>query len=429
MRLYLATGEQRYLDWCRTIIANIDRWSGHDSFSNLERVAAGQIGIHQIQPKVHSHTLHMNLMGFLKLYRVSGDESLLRKVRGAWDDIAAKHTHVTGGVSVKEHYKAPCELPADGEVVETCASMSWIQLCQDLLELTGDAKYADAIERLLWNHVLAAQTCDGDGFRYQTPLNGVKPAGYFTGPDCCSSSGPRIIAMAPTLIYARGPEGLYVNQFVPSAACIPLDSGQEIQIRQTGDFPVGQRVRIEIQLAQPETFALHVRLPAWCDQPALTINSNPAAAFTPGRYAVLRRTWQAGDAVELTLPMSFRWLRGGHLQESLGCLSRGPIVYVLDSVWFDPPAEQALAAGPWAVRLDPAHPSADLAAAPTPPNALGPACRVEAVGPTGQTAGAVMVPFTNVGFWYRNASDRLDPKAPRYRYAVWLLAAGGPQRR
>lgn len=87
--------------------------------------------------------------------------------------------------------------------------MSWMQLTQMLLELTGESKYADAMERLMMNHVFAAQDCETGTCRYHTAPNGTKPASYFHGPDCCTASGHRIISMLPTFMYAeRGKEFL-----------------------------------------------------------------------------------------------------------------------------------------------------------------------------------------------------------------------------
>ncbi len=97
LRLYIATGNRKYLEWSQWVIDNIDRWSGHNAFSKLDKVADGTMGVHELQPRVHAHTLHMNLLGFLRLYQITGDEKLLGKVRGAWRDIAGRQMYVTGG--------------------------------------------------------------------------------------------------------------------------------------------------------------------------------------------------------------------------------------------------------------------------------------------------------------------------------------------
>src|SRR5262249_40181085 len=150
----------------RWVVANLDKWSGWDAFSKLDRVAEGALGMHQLQPYTHVHTFQMNFLGLLRLYEISGDALMLRKVRGAWDDTVRRQMYITGGVGVGEHYEPGVYKPVTGDVAETCATMSWLQLNQALLELTGDLKYADVTERLLWNHIFASQTVDGDSYRY-----------------------------------------------------------------------------------------------------------------------------------------------------------------------------------------------------------------------------------------------------------------------
>jgi DUF1680 family protein len=94
LRLYQKTGVPRYLDWSRWVVGNIDRWSGWDAFSKLDRVADGTMGIHEVQPYVHSHTFQMNFLGFLRLYRITGDATLLRKVKAVWDDVASRQMYL-----------------------------------------------------------------------------------------------------------------------------------------------------------------------------------------------------------------------------------------------------------------------------------------------------------------------------------------------
>jgi len=464
-RLGRVSGDAKYLDWSQWAVGSIDRWSGCDTLSNLDKVASGEMRLNQIQPNVHAHTLHMNLLGLLELYQATGDEALLRKVRGAWRDMVTYRLYITGGVSVAEVYRPDFDLPNTGNVVETCATMSWMLLNQRLLELTGEPHFADVIERLLWNHLPAAQTVDGDGWRYHTPLAGWKPEGCFTGPDCCSSSGPRILAMVPSFLYALTRDGIAVNQYVASAAKTKLPSGNELAIRQVTDYPAGEKVAIEVAPARPERFALRLRLPSWCEKPAIAVNGQPVTdELTPRSYAVLTRDWKQGDRVELTLPMQARWTAGRQGNDGLYALVRGPVVYALDSVWCDEPTRKALVGdakgdpfpGLSGVLLDPDALDAGLTPAETPKRALGPAwrarialadggvpgatpkfllgretkdlgtlkpeleCGTPATG--GSRALATMLPFANVGTWYRTDAERNERKGRRDAYAVWLPA-------
>ena len=259
LRLYQNTGKGEYLEWGKWVIANIDRWSGWNAFSNLDLVAEGKMGVHELQPYVHSHTFHMNFMGFLRLYCITGDVTLLNKVKGAWEDIAKRQMYITGGVSVAEHYEHDFVKPISGNVVETCATMSWMQLTQFLLQLTGEVKYADAMERLMFNHVFAAQTCDGDGLRYHTAPNGVKPAGYFRSPDCCTASGHRMISLLPTFFYAIDSKGVFVNQYISSEYV-----SDAIKLKVETEYPQGELIKINVVSVDKGKKALHLRIPDWC---------------------------------------------------------------------------------------------------------------------------------------------------------------------
>jgi len=422
LRLYQATGDRKYLEWSQWVISNIDRWSGHNAFSKLDKVADGTLGVHELQPRVHSHTLHMNLLGFLRLYQTTGDKTLFRKVRGAWHDIADRQVYITGGVSVAEYYRPDHYLPLTGEVVETCATMSWIELSQYLLELTANPVYADAIEKLLWNHLFAAQTIDGDIFRNHTPLNGTKPAGYFREPDCCTASGPRIAAKIPLLIYAVGENAIYVNQFVESKAEVRMDSGNIVTLIQETDYPSEDKIIIIVEPQKEEQFTLNIRLPDWCSKPSLSVNGQAIGGLKSGTYAKLDRQWKKGDRVTLSLPMQVQWVKRSHTSEDLWTLKRGPVVYSFDTVCWDEQVAGGLGSVPEdlskiiKVVIEKPKQAADL----KPAGVLGPAFPVKVVLPNGKRVEVKAVPFANIGRWYSDAAQKPDHNERRYAYAVWL---------
>ncbi len=431
MRLYADTGDAKYLQWVQWVVSNIDRWSEHDTFSNLDKVADGTMTLDQVQPYVHAHTFHMNFLGFLRLYRATGDASLLRKVQGAWNDIAARQMYITGGVSVGEHYEGGHNLPITGSVVETCASMSWLELNQSLLEITGDTKYADAMEKLMWNHLFAAETCDGDAFKYHTALDGSKPVGYFRTPDCCNSSGPRIVSQLPQFIYASGNGAIYVNQFITSTAKFPLDSSTTVTLKQTTDYPASGEIHLELAIDKPATFTVNIRLPAWCDAPALKVNGEAIENLKPGSYASIPRQWQNGDRLDLSLPMQIKWIAGSYTTRNLWALQRGPVVYALDSAWFSQPPElmHGIADGPAALggaQIDPTKVPTPAASASAPADAIGPAFQIALKSLSGSALVGTMIPFANIGTWYRTNAAHPGRNAAAYRYAVWIAAADSP---
>jgi DUF1680 family protein len=440
-RLYLKTGDKKYLDWCLWAAQNIDKWGGYAAFSKLDAVADGKIGVDELQPFVHSHTFQMNFLGFLNLYQITGDASYLRKVKAAWDDIARRQMYITGGVSVAEHYEKGYIKPLEGNIVETCATMSWMQLTQYLLELTGDVKYADAMERLTWNHVFAAQTQDGTACKYHTAPNGEKPKGFFRRPDCCSASGGRIISMMPSFIYAAGDNTVFINQFVQSTADFKGTLNNSVQITQNTNYPETEIIDILINTDKKTSFKLNIRIPGWCKNPAAKLNGKLLADIIPGKYLAIEKEWVKGDKIELDLPMELKWvehdnfmkveknrLPGGEImykgipdqQNAPYALMRGPVVYMIDNVWLHE-----------SVPGYPKNPGQDvkviLSGNPVyeviklkDDNVLaGPAYKVP-VMVNGMKTDVIMLPFSNAGKWYKDASRKGDKDAATYSYAIWL---------
>ena len=429
MRLYQLSGDRRYYDWCKWVVGSIDKWSGWDAYSNLDKVAAGTLPIDKVQPYVHSHTFQMNFLGLLRMYRVSGDSSYLEKVEGAWNDIAKRQLYITGGVSVGEHYERDFIKPLTGEMMETCATMSWMQLSQALLEITGDPKYADAIERIQWNNVFAEQTIDGDANHYFTPPNGYTPRGYYREPDCCMSSGERLLSSLPGFIYATdAQQNIYVNQFIASTTTIGKST-----ITQQTDFPASGTITLFINPAAPLKTTLSIRIPAWCTSPSLTLNDQRVDA-RPGTYARISRTWHKGDKLVLVLPMNLQWVRHDHYQRTADrkpykttpdddapyALTRGPVVYAVDDIWYKGDTADFhkgwmdsiyyLLSNPAQLKPIPASDS----------NILGPGYGLTLVKASGEKISLPVYPFANIGKWYRDPAHKPDSNAAAWTYAIWL---------
>lgn len=444
LRLAQVTKDARYVNWSRWVVNNIDRWSGWDSFSKLDRVADGTMQIQQVQPYVHSHTFQMNFLGFLRLYEITGDASYLRKVTGAWNDIASRQMYITGGVSVGEHYEAGHVKPVTGHVVETCATMSWLQVTQYLLELTGDVKYADAMEKLLWNHVFASQAIDGDSYRYHTAPNGVKPKDYFHGPDCCTSSGHRMVSLLPTFLYGKDSKGVFVNQYGASTAEVKLAGERVIRLRQDSDYPEKSTIQIKVEAAPSESIAIRLRIPSWCVKPQVWLNGQSVEGVKSGSYLAIERAWKAGDLLRLDLPMELKWVRsdspwrtnierlpGGEIMHKPvegdtppWALTRGPMVYVADTVWWnrtDMPAPPMIG-DDLAVIPD----LAKVHEVPKPGKLVGPVFEAGFVTGAGKEINVPMVPFTNIGQWYLPDHPKPDRNSAAYSYAVWFLDGDSP---
>ncbi|HEV9035328.1 MAG TPA: beta-L-arabinofuranosidase domain-containing protein [Puia sp.] len=428
MRLYQETGDRRYYDWCKWVVNSIDKWSGWDSYSNLDKVAADSMPINKIQPYVHAHTFQMNFLGLLRMYAVSGDTSYLRKVEGAWKDIASRQLYITGGVSVGEHYERDYIKPLTGEMMETCATMSWMQLSQALLDITGDPKYADAMGRILWNNVFAEQTIDGDANHYFTPPNGVTPRGYYREPDCCMGSGERLLAMLPGFIYAKGAgRSIYINQFIASSTVI-----DGTRITQTTDFPESGKVTVSVGPAKAGVFAVYVRIPGWADSAVVAVNGVAVQRVRPGSYLKLERTWRSGDKIGVELPMQLHWVRHEHYEKTADrkpyktapdndapyALLRGPVVYALDDIWYK--GDTAVFRPMDSIRYVLSDPDGMRRIGAPGPDILGPGYEVRLILADGSETSIPVYPFANIGKWYRDAAHKPDSNAAVWKYAVWL---------
>lgn len=432
-RLYEVTGKKKYLKWSQWVVNNIDKWSGWDAFSRLDSVAEKKLGVDDLQPYVHSHTFQMNFMGFLRLYRITGDKSLLRKVVGAWDDIRKRQMYITGGVSVGEHYEQGYIKPLSGNVVETCATMSWMQLTQMLLELTGEVKYADAMEQLMLNHVFAAQDCETGVCRYHTAPNGYKPNEYFHGPDCCTASGHRIISLLPTFFYAQNRKDFYINQYLPADY-----QGKDIAFRISGDYPIKEKITLTIISEKTVDKSLNLRIPDWCKAPAVQVNGKQINNIQPGSYLKLTRKWTKDDCVELYFPMEEQWIEREHHSKYIRirephsgkmyreepaeqipyAFLRGPLVYCIDMVWNktvcndDVNMEKDIRIDIKSKPVVTDNPYPDIQIA-------GPVFQTKA-NYMGRNIDILLTPFANIGQWYRPYEQKPNKYTKAFAYSIWL---------
>lgn len=422
---------QTYSQWVDWAINNIDKWAsswggyGDTPYADLEEVASGDMGIDEIQHYVHAHTFQMNFLGFLKKYQETGDSSYLDKVIGAWEDISSRQKYITGTVSVGEHYEAGHNLPNTGNVGETCATNSWTLLNNNLFELTGDAAYQQTVEDVIFNHMFATTTIDGDGYSYHRPLNGTTDR-FFTGPDCCSSSGMRMQSYVPYYIYSKSDSEVYVNQFIESEAKIGLENGNTIHLKQTTTYPETDEIILEVEEASAET-TLHIRVPDWVENPVIKVNGAEVKTITAGSYAAV--SVKSGDKIEITYPSELTWVEGDNSNEGLWAMKKGPMVYALAAAFMTEEESQA------AYGSDIASATATSVIKPENGKAVqtegevdfqdervfGKGYRVLMTTSKGEQE-VTVVPYANIGQWYRAGETRPSNynSAARYPYAIWL---------
>jgi hypothetical protein len=391
VELYRLTGDARYLEFARYIVRAYEEPGGPDIVRSL--VDAGR-GVDRTA-NGKAYEMLSNLLGLGELYRVTGEPRLREALLRAWTDITANRLYVTGTASMHERFGAAHELPNgdDAHLGETCVTTTWIQLNALLLAQTGEARFADEIERSLYNHLTAAQNPRGDDWCYYTALEGRKH--YDKGITCCHSSGPRGLALAPTVAYLADDAGVFVNTFETSRVRFTV-GGRPVELRQRSQFPYEGRSMLTVQTSAPVRFVLRVRVPAW----AAPLRAGDAVG--EGGWLVLpEREWKEGDSVALSFSLRGRVIPGDFTNYSRVAYGWGPFILAVD---------QAVNPG-----LEiPAFARAFDASAPVPvPGA--PKLVFQVAGCNGDVGSHPMklVPFADAG---------ADGEA----FAVWLRAAPAP---
>lgn len=302
VELHLATGDSRYLELARRVLAQAD---ASPPLALLKQSLAGTDAAFIGTGKAYQ--LAWNMVGMAKLHRVTGEADLLRAVENVWTSIRDHHLTLGGGPwggvahRSREVFNAPGVFSPEG-YVETCSTLAWIQLNRELLAITGEARYAEEIERSAYNDLLAAQAPDGEDWCYYVFPNGRRV--HTTYWRCCKSSGAMAIEELPDIaVGTRDPATLDVNLFGAGESTATLESPGRVTLRQATAWPYPGDVRIELDVEREAPFRLRIRVPSWAVGATVFVNGAPAGvAVVPGSYATLEREWRTGDRVLARFP-------------------------------------------------------------------------------------------------------------------------------
>ena len=264
--------------------------------------------------------------GLCELYRVTGKREYLDASEKLADGIIREEETLVGVGTSNEVWFGGATKQAGlvEKPMETCVTVTWMKFCDQLLRLTGDVKYADEMEKNLYNGLLGAMMPDGRWWGYFNGLMGIRVPSYVQHADvnlsCCVVNGPRALMLTPFWAFMRSAEGPVINLYAPGTAQIGA-VGLEI----TGDYPVSDLVEIIVTPERSEEFTLSLRIPSWSKRTVLKVNGNEQSV-QPG-YARIHRTWSKGDRVGIAFYMR------ANVMECDGqmALQRGPVVLSLDN--------------------------------------------------------------------------------------------------
>lgn len=326
MLLYRLTEEPRYLEFAKYILRAWEHPNGPKIISTLltakrvDKVGNGK-----------AYEMLSCLNGALEYYRTVGDPQILEACLNAWDDIVRNRLYITGAASSRELFHADYELPNVGNVGETCVTVTWLQFNAQLLRLTGEARFAEQLEHVILNQLFGAQRCDGTGWGYYVEMEGRKPYSSKLDGHCCLSSGPRGVALIPTFAVTTDGDGVVVNLYDSGIAKLKLRDGAGVVLTTTTQYPSDDRIQMLVDPAEPKSFTVKVRIPAWCSDSSMWVNGKAVSLPAgPDGYVAVRREWKKGDQVELRFTLRPQVVVGDHLNQGKLAVVYGPLVLAGD---------------------------------------------------------------------------------------------------
>jgi uncharacterized protein len=348
VELYRETGAEPYLERARYFV---DR-RGHGLLGD------GRFGRHYWQDhrpvrdaeSVEGHAVRQLylLAGVADVYAETSDASLLAALKRLWAEMVAGKTYLTGGIGAHhsdEAFGDPYELPNERSYCETCAAISSIMFSWRMLMITGEAKYADLMERTLYNGLLAGLSLDGQRYIYANPLQ-VREGHSARGDDhdyqrvnwfhcaCCPPNVMRTLASLEHYVLLGSETRAVLHQYMSGRYAVGV-AGGEVRLDVTTDYPWDGTVTIRVAEAPAGLWELALRVPHWAKRPTLTVNGTEMHTAPADGWWVVGREWNAGDEVVLVLPLEPRFtVPDPRLDAARGAvaLEYGPLVYCLEAV-------------------------------------------------------------------------------------------------
>jgi len=348
VEMYRVTREARYLELAQFLVDQRGKGfvSGEPHHQDAWPVREAT--------EIHGHAVRMLylLSGVTDVYLETGEPALLDSAERLWRSMVGAKTAITGGVGSMpkirvaggvdnpyfrgESFTEDYNLPNAVVHNETCAQVASVMWNWRMLLATGDARFADLLERTLYNSVLSGLSLDGTRFFYTNPLaslGNVARSDWFPVA-CCPPNVLRTLAALNSYVATTSADGVQLHLYDRGEIEAEWQGDAVARIRVETDYPWEGLVRIEVLDSRSGPWELSLRIPAWCSSAHVRVNSRPAQAPTPGTYAVIRRPWKVGDTCELEMDMPPSLLEAHPFVETArNCvaITRGPLVYCLEA--------------------------------------------------------------------------------------------------
>ena len=365
------TGEQRYLDQAARFVDR--RGTGRLADIDLGRAYYQDDLPVRGATVLRGHAVRALYLsaGAVDVAVETGDEELLAAIIRQWEATVARRTYLTGGMGSRhsgEAFGEDFELPPDRAYSESCAGVASVMLSWRLLLATGEPRFADLIERTLYNVVATALAADGRGFFYANPLHlrvrgeplppdyvSPRPATRLRAPwnqvACCPNNLARLLASLSAYVATVDDRGLQLHQYADSEISTTLPDGRPVGIRVRTDYPDSGEVAVEVVEAPVGESTISLRVPHWAVGHARWTDPDGQTRTALTGTVELTRRFTAGETIRLALPVAPRWTEPDPRIDAVRgsvAVERGPVVLCVESV--DLPGDTDVDA----VRVDPA---------------------------------------------------------------------------
>jgi len=360
VEMYRTTSDPRYLELAKSLI-DIRSMVKDGTDHNQDRIPFKQ------QTKAIGHAVRANYLyaGAADVYAETGDDSLMVALEKIWHDLVEHKIYITGGCGalydgvspngtsyspsyiqqVHQAYGREYELPNITAHNESCANIGNLLWNWRMLQITGDPAYAEIMETVMYNSLLAGVSLDGKAYFYTNPLASVRGISdslrwskhrepYISYCNCCPPNTIRTIAEIQNYMYSVSDDGLWINFYGGNTLNTKLSKGKVISLTQESDYPWEGKVKLTVN-ELPEDFSLFIRIPQWADQTTAKLNGKAVKAeIKAGEYLELKNKWVKGDIIEIRFPMKPILVEANPLVEETrnqAAVKRGPLVYCLES--------------------------------------------------------------------------------------------------
>lgn len=345
VKLYMATGDKKYLDQAKFFLDTRGYTSRKDTYSQAHKPV-----VEQDEAVGHAVRAVYMYSGMADVAAITGDSSYIKAIDKIWDNIVSKKIYITGGIGAHhagEAFGNNYELPNLSAYCETCAAIGNVYMNYRLFLLHGDAKYFDVLERTLYNGLISGVSLDGGSFFYPNPLssNGKYSRKPWFGCAYCPSNVSRFIPSLPGYVYAVKNDQVYVNLYLSNKAELKVDKKKILLEQETG-YPWNGDIRLKITQGNQD-FTMKLRIPGWVrgnvlpgdlysyadnQKPAyqVSVNGQTVESDVNDGYLSIARKWKKGDVVEVHFDMIPRIVKANPKVEAdhgRVAVERGPIVY------------------------------------------------------------------------------------------------------